>query len=784
MKKNLFTPIRSLAVMSALLICASLTSCSDSDDNPAIDTSQPAITEGAQDVLYGQLFYPIDADSLDNYRLPVASLRDVELEAYDHSDYYGVRVEERDGERYLAPYLKQEARPGIEVIRIRVTPKQRPDEARNAAIVVYKRRSESLARAAEGTTRAGGGLTSNYSDVIGRTTTPDAALNSQRQTLFHMTRLKDIATLRDDNFQFWTYDSEDYVTVNTTNSRVVDFTYDNQSVDQVTKSFNWGIGLGTLFRAAKVMFNIGFNFGQHKTEFSSSAYEYMLAMRRVEKATVKLDMQKFEADDGLSGDLTRAHHYKVLFTLLNKDFLAHLLNSQMNPEAVYNYWGTDMISEGTFGGLYTYLYGRQENACGTTTGTDAGFNVGVKWGMTRPDSSLVTTAQVLLWKFVNANPQNASASFNWSNEDSEYHEASKAFSVDFFWGGGNVSTDKEWEGGFNSQDNWALVSYSANAMNQKEADLQTGANGENSTLYPLHKVAEAILTGYKATFFGKAMSPKDELLIQLMEHNIQKLADAREDYIWALAADYEEQPYVLADFMMVTGSDKHEEGEPKPIIREDPFGVKRIYYPMMANDYAPVDHGYALETAQPKLKTKTYIEDNNTNKTQYWYYALAPKNETPGICHIALLEDRGEYPGWYHDNTYRDYVRRGESTHEGVKWDIDDNYVYVSYLEYYERFYERYQPITAVCFKTVNGSKVYRVASTGGAELAPGGSLQKDVYDEWTHFHYSTEDCTIFSNSHYDAKNQTGLNLKLYYTTDPLHINSIKEIHQPKKWGE
>ncbi|MBR1449031.1 MAG: hypothetical protein IJ588_09865 [Prevotella sp.] len=787
MKRNKFFPALAAAAL-ALGLSAGLTACTDVTDNPSslIDTS-PAIAEGEQDVLKGRLVYALNADSLDSYLLPLASLRDVDLQAYDQSDYYGVRVVEKNGERYLQPYQKQEVQPGtIETIRLRVAPKQRPDEARSAVIIVYKRNTVA-------TTRAGSGVTSSYSDIIGRTTRPTNELNHQEQILLDMTRLKNVTGMTDPDFPRLTYNETDYLTANTSNSRIVDFAYDNQSMDEVTHSFNMNIGLSWLFPIGKMLFNGAFNFGFHKTEFSSSAYEYMLAMRRIEKATVQFDMQKFE-DNGLNSSIMLSHHFKVLSMLTNLTFWDHILNANMNAQAVYDYWGTDMISEGTFGGLYTYIYGRQENACGSTTAWDAGLSLGLhtKLGVDQmPKSDSATTAAVLLWKFKSeaAGKIGGNAGFDLGSEDSEYHEASKAFSLDFRWGGGNGSTDAAWMSGFDNNDNWALVSYSASAS-KPEDNAET--NSQGSTLYPLHKMAENLATGYKAMFALEGLTHRDSILVNRMEANAKKLADARQDYLNSLAQDWADAEYVLADLIMVTADrdkDKgHPDGGPKPIVREDPFGVKRIYYPVMANDFAAVDKGYAFETGQPKpLKNKTYINDDNVDKNQYWYYALAPVNETPGISGVRFFPDYGEY---YDDGNL--WVRRGESSKTGIKWkDAEDRYLYL-------RFYNNMSasspwPARSATFLTRYGD--VRVADTGGAELAPGGRTQSSVYAEWNKREYFVSGTYIyenwsddmsywFSNSHWDEKNSYGCNFRIVMYRDPLRIKSIKEIHQPKRWGE
>lgn len=149
------------------------------------------------------------------------------------------------------------------------------------------------------------------------------------------------------------------------------------------------------------------------------------------------------------------------------------------------------------------------------------------------------------------------------------------------------------------------------------------------------------------------------------------------------------------DIMMKFGTNGHKNGEPQPFVAADPRNptTLRIYYPMMANKYAPADIGYALETSQQEY---IVCEDS---KDEYWYYAMALENECDGIVDVIFGKSK-DY-----------YYKRGDHAAATGGLLNTKNYVLVKFFD--ETVNLPAEKITAVAI--MEGSKV--IASTGGSEL-------------------------------------------------------------------
>ena len=171
--------------------------CTDNYDN-SIDvpggTVGTVITEGALDVVHGRIVYGINADSLDNYRLPLATLQNVDIQPVKRSDSYGFRVETIDGKQYLTPSVQQEQTKAIEDAIVKISPKQHPELGRHIFIVFYKpslyeASNPSLTRASSD----GMELLGNYSNVIGSGTFRWGEVGNNKSTVFDYNKIYELA---------------------------------------------------------------------------------------------------------------------------------------------------------------------------------------------------------------------------------------------------------------------------------------------------------------------------------------------------------------------------------------------------------------------------------------------------------------------------------------------------------------------------------------------------------------------------------------------------------------
>ena len=97
-------------------LAAMMTSCSGfidavlgTEDTPVTTepVSENVIKAGAFDVANGKIFHYIDVNRLQDYKMPVAALKDVVVQPEDN-EYFDLKVEEINGERYIVPYQKKD----------------------------------------------------------------------------------------------------------------------------------------------------------------------------------------------------------------------------------------------------------------------------------------------------------------------------------------------------------------------------------------------------------------------------------------------------------------------------------------------------------------------------------------------------------------------------------------------------------------------------------------------------------------------------------------------------
>ena len=87
----------------AVILAFAMSSCERDDDfDPYAD--EPAVIEGRKDIMDGKLIIRLDANNLDQYHIPVFTLRNLDLEC--QSDYYEFDQEVINGTRYIIPVAK------------------------------------------------------------------------------------------------------------------------------------------------------------------------------------------------------------------------------------------------------------------------------------------------------------------------------------------------------------------------------------------------------------------------------------------------------------------------------------------------------------------------------------------------------------------------------------------------------------------------------------------------------------------------------------------------------
>lgn len=490
------------------------------------------------------------------------------------------------------------------------------------------------------------------------------------------------------------------------------------------------VGLSGTIPIEGVLLSGSAAYGYNNTNATSNAFEYYMGYYGKSMSEVKLNTD-WALDKVKNADLI-ALLDSTANNVLNNPSSAAYKNYPNTKDGIYkllDQYGTHVITKAVFGGNYTVLYSREENAYETSVGHDASASISATTTLSTDSKN---------WSQVYVDKTNSPAidvSASGSNYTEDYNTASKGFHL-ITAKGGNASEDmNSWDESVNaeSRDSWVPISYKTN-----DSDKTNG------------------------------LIPITEFIVDSIRCNAVNLY--LNDYYNEHCVTINDSPMVIVDFMMKTGSDNHKDGEPAPFVAKDPSGIYRIYYPMMANEKAPTDNGYAIETSQRKY----IVADDNVD--HYWYYALGhlDDNKTFGITDIIF------------DNKNHDgYTRRGNHTNDGIPGCLDNNYVY---LKYASKDTNQKDLITGIALRDDSGNII---ASTGGTEMAyPWGSDNSRFNKYWANGAYITP-----SNPSSEWWFVGGLikncNFKPVYTTQPLDVNfsfgngnSIGQICHPKKWGE
>ena len=145
--------------LMAVTLTFGMSACNDDDDfDPYAD--EPAVIEGHKDIMDGKLLFRLDANNLDQYHIPVSTLRNLDFEY--QSDYYEFKQEVIGGTRYIIPVAKAVQPDYAHIVKLKASLKDEPERTRVVFLVFYKDDA--------GNTRSLSGLDADYSSVLGKGT--------------------------------------------------------------------------------------------------------------------------------------------------------------------------------------------------------------------------------------------------------------------------------------------------------------------------------------------------------------------------------------------------------------------------------------------------------------------------------------------------------------------------------------------------------------------------------------------------------------------------------------
>ena len=470
------------------------------------------------------------------------------------------------------------------------------------------------------------------------------------------------------------------------------------------------------------------SYGHNKSETKSNHYEYYMGYYGKYMSDIKLNTDWLVDNTKIALLDTTVNN--VLNNPQSQSYQKYP-NDQKGIRALLDNYGTHVITKAVFGGNYTTLYAREENAYETSVGNDAAVAITATTPLQSTNSWAKIYCQMTSSQALNANASG-------SNYSEEYNSASKGFCI-ITAKGGNASKDIEkWDASLtsDSKNTWVPISY-----------LPEGTEENDNGLIKL-----------------------TEFCIE--ESRVKALETYFESYYNEHLDTLTEAPMIIVDFMMKTGSNNHVTGEPKSFVAKDPKGIYRIYYPMMANSHAPIDEGYAIETSQSDYIVATDHLDH------YWYYALGHLDKDAGVYGITdIILDNKDHDG---------YIQRGNHTDSEIDGALDNNYVQ---LKYASKETAEDKIITGIGLKrTGDDGNGKIIASTGGTEMVyPWGTDDSRFNKYWG------EDSGYKWNDYKWFKGGLVFNCNFYpaFTTKPLDVNfsfgdlnKSGQISHPRKWGE
>lgn len=681
--------------------------CSDDSDSP----KYPVLQEGVVDVVNGYNSIIIDLDSLEKIQLHTD--RKVTLE--NNNEYINFEVIKESGKQYIKTSLKKdisEIKPFMTKLNIKIqsylnsrsgTYEESEAEMTKDLYVSFRR-----------TTVAPDNVDVNYARAIGKGTKPWGDMGNVTYPILDFNAIYEHIGKNE-------------------NLTLKSIFFETSGERYISSLEKLGINLGLSAanqKKGKFVFSGSASYGINKSTSKSSYYEYYIGYYGKKMAEIRLNEDWIFNQNSMSALLDKTVN-DVLNNPGSKAYQQYS-NDETGIFALLEQYGTHVITQASFGGNYTVLYGREENAYETSVGHDAGLSIGSKMPMNGTKS----------WREIYLN-KTASPAVSGSVDVSKYEEerdiASKSFHI-ITAKGGNASEDMDaWDKSvtLDSKDTWIPISY------KLEGDSE-----DKSSLLPIY-----------------------ELVVDTKRK--EAIKTYIEDFTEKHTPSTIESPMIVVDFMMkAAGTNKRKDGMPESFIGEDPYGQKRWYYPLMANKYAPSDAGYALETSSNDFISITEDDDH------YWYYALGHVDDKVyGITDIRFAEDGA-------DGT-DGFTRRGDHCHVGIKNNkvLESRYVY---LKYAKQGTADTQLIKGIGLEDLEEEKV--IASTGGTEMVyPFGSDDYSRYNKyWGKGLYKVTGTHWYTGG-YIRK----CKIRPVYTLKPLDVNfsfgdgnAKGQISHPRKWGE
>lgn len=701
-------------LLATLVFVFMMVACSDDSDPP----KYPVLEEGVTDVTNGYSSIIIYLDKLKNIRLHTQ--REVTLE--HENKFVGFEVIKEKGEHYLKPYLKvdiSEIKPFTTKLKIKIQSylNSRNGEYEESEAEMTKDLYVSFRR----TTVAPDNVDVNYARAIGKGTKPWGDMGNVTYQIL------------DFNAIYEHLGQNENLTL-----KSIFFETSGERYSSCLEKLSVNLGLSAVNqKKGRFFFSGSASYGINKSESKSSYYEYYIGYYGKKMSEVRLNQDLIYSKDSFA--LCALLDTTVNNVLNNQATTIYhkYPNDSIGIFALLEQYGTHVITQASFGGNYTVLYGREENAYETSVGHDAGASIGSKMPMNGTNT----------WRDIYLNKTSSpavSGSVDVSKYEEERDQASKSFHI-ITAKGGNASEDMDiWDKSLtlDSKDTWIPISYKLE-----------GDSDEKPSLMPIY-----------------------ELVVDLKRKEaIMKYMDA---FLEKQTPPTIESPMIVVDFMMkAAGTNKRKDGMPEAFIAEDPYGQKRWYYPLMANSNAPADHGYALETSGNDYYVVADDDDH------YWYYALGhvdKEENVYGITDVCFCEE---------GNAEEGYTSRGNDVHTGISLYplLEERCVHLKFANKDTEMKDLIKAIGLQFFGDEDDDEDDKIiASTGGSEMTYPFGTDSRFEDYWTKGSFNV----VGTQWWVGGAVAQPCDFRPVYSTKNLEVqfsfgdgNARGKISHPKKWG-
>lgn len=688
-KRLLLLPIACLAMV---------TSCAEEEMPFSTGTSEQQVIQPELDLTFGYNSIITETDSLSSVSIPLNSCVPVSVSCRDgFADLKCVNV---DGKYYLQVANPEKAQLGVD--KITLTVNGHPELTKSFLFTVNKSINESRGVVDENR------LMKRFAEIfsVGRYlwqgATDDHPLGSMLnyKVLLNTVDTDTALIQKDVNFR----PNQEYEKIT------------GSSLEEHSTNYAWNLGISK-FPVGK--FTGSFSHTGTRKSVSKNYYEYLTESRIDQNAAAFMTVN-------LTSIPPHSEKWK---TVISKE-LDNVLNNPNSDQykkfsendkgacEIIEHYGSHLLTYCILGAQATLDFHKKQDM--TKTSLDLAFSVSFRQkkkqvtneqGEVVPDKDPTTWSEVKAAEYISNKQLTIDAGFKFSNED--YLEETEAgWSIKLV--AGNSRTVNGFDG-WNSTDdpeNWVPVAYRQN----KNVDTDLIAIYE---------------------FCQDETSKRCQTLKHVLEDVDEKgicpfLRYMSDENHYNLKLDPDETEWVLADVFVDVDAKKSDDGIPKPKKKTFKNGDRSVTYTLYPFKDLAFNKGDCLDTQTNQFGRI------GIGACHYWYYAMAMRDDCPGISDIRLVEDSKE--SQYHSKGYYRCMD-DKATNFGDNWGCWESYNYILMAKRIPLNDTETKPITGLRLEAWDdylrqikkNEDVVVLGVSGGTGYEPSGLNKEEVYYKYWH---------------------------------------------------